>query len=203
MLWSLTGILAVLQLLRIAIKYVFFLAVERTEFTDSAASLVAMVLLSAFMLLVAKRRNIPLSVFPRKFGVLYIIATFIAAGLLVLTPIVTKDGAFSTILLLLYSGVVVPVFEELIFRGFLWNNLKKVYEKEWMVYIVSALFFALWHLGYLDSIAFRVSSGLATAMLWKVLTGLCFGILLGAVRLKTKNCYSTMLLHGVLNIFGR
>lgn len=40
-------------------------------------------------------------------------------------------------------------------------------------------------------------------MVWKVITGLCYGMILGAVRLKTKNSYSTMLVHGVLNIFGR
>ncbi len=63
--------------------------------------------------------------------------------------------------------------------------------------------FALWHFGYISSIAFRVEYGLMNAMIWKAITGLCFGIVLGAVRLKTKNCYSTILLHSVMNIFGR
>jgi membrane protease YdiL (CAAX protease family) len=60
----------------------------------------------------------------------------------------------------------------------------------------------MWHLGYVDSIAFRVEIGLGNAMLWKVITGLCYGIILGVLRLRTKNSYSTILLHGVMNIFG-
>lgn len=60
-----------------------------------------------------------------------------------------------------------------------------------------------WHKGYIYSIAFRVGNGLANIMMWKVITGFCFGIVLGAVRIKTKNSYSTILLHGVMNIFGR
>jgi len=106
-------------------------------------------------------------------------------------------------MLLLYGSIVTPIFEELIFRGYIWNKLNDIFEKEWITYIVSAVLFALWHLGYVDSIAFRMETGLANVMLWKAITGLCYGVVLGALRLKTKNCYSTMLLHGVMNIFGR
>jgi membrane protease YdiL (CAAX protease family) len=99
--------------------------------------------------------------------------------------------------------MVIPIFEEMIFRGYIWNKLNVVFEKEWITYIVSTLLFALWHIGYIDAIAFRVETGLVIAMFWKVITGLCFGVVLGAVRYKTKNSYSTILLHGIMNIFGR
>jgi membrane protease YdiL (CAAX protease family) len=78
-----------------------------------------------------------------------------------------------------------------------------VFSKEIETYIVTTILFALWHIGYISSIAFRVETGLANAMIGKVITGLCFGIILGMIRLKTKNSYSTILLHGALNIFGR
>ena len=112
-------------------------------------------------------------------------------------------GGIESILLLVYSSIVTPVFEELIFRGYIWNELNQIFTSEWKTYIVTTIFFALWHLGYISSIAFRVEYDLLNVMIWKIVTGLCFGIVLGAVRLKTKNCYSTMLLHGVMNIFGR
>ena len=112
-------------------------------------------------------------------------------------------GGIESILLLVYSSIVTPVFEEFIFRGYIWNELNQIFTSEWKTYIVTTIFFALWHLGYISSIAFRVENNLLNVMIWKVITGLCFGIVLGAVRLKTKNCYSTMLLHGVMNLFGR
>ena len=197
------GLLFALQLLRIGIKSVYFLAIERTDFSDRVASLIAMVLLSILILLVAKLKKIKLSVFPEHFGTGYIIFTVIVAALLISTPILTKNRGTAAIVLLIYSAIVTPVFEELIFRGFVWNKLNTLFKKEWTTYIVSTLLFAIWHLGYIDSIAFRVETGLINVMIWKVIVGLCFGIVLGALRLKTKNSYSTMLLHGVLNIFSR
>jgi len=139
---------------------------------------------------------------PKHFGRFYIIGTCLAFVLLVATPS-NYSGGFQAVVLLLYSSIVTPIFEELIFRGYVWNKLNDIFEKELISYAVSTVLFALWHLGYVDSIAFRTETGLANAMLWKVITGFCFGVVLGAVRLKTRNTYGTMLLHGVMNIFGR
>ena len=74
---------------------------------------------------------------------------------------------------------------------------------KWATYLPTTILFALWHLAYIDSIAFRVEDVLLSVMVWKVVAGLCFGIVLGAVRMKTKNCYAAILLHGVMNLFGR
>jgi len=40
-------------------------------------------------------------------------------------------------------------------------------------------------------------------MLMKVVIGLCFGIIIGLARYKTKNCYATILMHSIMNVFGR
>lgn len=86
----------------------------------------------------------------------------------------------------------------------MWNKLEEKFDKKLTVYIITTLLFALWHIGYIDSIAFRVDiNSLPFIMLMKVITGLFFGIVLGAVRYKTQNCYSTIILHGVMNMFGR
>ena len=105
--------------------------------------------------------------------------------------------------MLAYSCIVTPVFEEILFRGYIWNKISGILKSKWATYLTTTILFALWHLAYIDSIAFRVEDGLITMMVWKVLTGLCFGIVLGAVRMKTKNCYATILLHGAMNMFGR
>lgn len=196
------GILLILQFLLFGIKQVTFIFVERTNFSDHIASMISMIVLSVIFIIFAKKQKISLSVFPKHFGKFYIIGTCITAILLIATPSNYLDG-FQAIILLFYGSVITPIFEELIFRGYIWNKLNTIFEKEWITYIVSTVLFALWHLGYIDSIAFRTETGLANAILWKVITGLCYGVVLGAVRLKTKNSYSTMLLHGMMNIFGR
>ena len=200
---KITGLLIILQLLRMGIRYVCFLVIERTELSDRIISLIAMVLISSFILLTAKLKEVKLSVFPAHFGTGYLVFTVIYAALLISTPILTQSTGFTGIFLLIYSAVIIPAFEELIFRGFVWNELNNISKKEWITYLLSTLLFAIWHLGYIDTISFRVESGLATVMIWKVITGFCFGIVLGALRIKTKNIFSTILLHGILNIFGR
>ncbi len=196
------GLLIALQFLLFGIKQVIFIFIERTNITDRVASLTAMLILSATLYLLSKKQNVPLSVLPEKFHKLYIATTVIAAVIFITTPS-NYTGGWEAVVLLFYGSVVTPLFEELLFRGYIWNKLSIVYKNEYMVYIISVLLFALWHIGYIDAIAFRTDTGLINVMFWKVAVGFFYGTALGALRLKTKNSYSTMLLHGVMNIFGR
>lgn len=195
-------ILTCIHILLFGFRQGVFLLVTRTDYSDHIASMLGMILLTVCFVVIARNLDIQLSVFPQKFTPAYIIASAVFIILLLLTPS-NYTGELQPIILLVYGSIVTPIFEELIFRGYVWNKLKTAFTKEWKTYIASSVLFALWHFGYISSIAFRVSDGLLYAMIWKVITGLCFGIILGLLRLKTKNCYSTMLLHGILNIFGR
>ena len=195
-------VLLLLSLSLFIIKRVIFFFVARTDFSDYMASMVSMIILTSIILRLSRKAEINLSIFPDKFTVSYISVSIISVVLFIASPSNYKGG-IEPILLLVYSSIVTPIFEELIFRGYIWNELNQIFTSEWKTYIITTILFALWHLGYISSIAFRVEDNLLNVMIWKVITGLCFGIVLGAVRLKTKNCYSTMLLHGVMNLFGR
>ena len=195
-------VLLLLSLSLFVIKRIIFFFVARTDFSDYIASMVSMIILTSIILRLSRKAEINLSIFPDKFTVSYISVSIISVVLFIASPSNYKGG-IEPILLLVYSSIVTPVFEELIFRGYIWNELNQIFTSEWKTYIITTILFALWHLGYISSIAFRVEDDLLNVMIWKVITGLCFGIVLGAVRLKTRNCYSTMLLHGVMNVFGR
>ena len=195
-------VLLLLSLSLFVIKRIIFFFVERTDFSDYMASMVSMIILTSIILRLSRKAEINLSIFPDKFTVSYISVSIISVVLFIASPLNYKGG-IEPILLLVYSSIVTPIFEELIFRGYIWNELNQIFTSEWKTYIITTILFALWHLGYISSIAFRVEDDLLNVMIWKVITGLCFGIVLGAVRLKTRNCYSTMLLHGVMNLFGR
>ena len=195
-------VLLLLSLSLFVIKRIIFFFVARTDFSDYMASMVSMIILTSIILRLSRKAEINLSIFPDKFTVSYISVSIISVVLFIASPSNYKGG-IEPILLLVYSSIVTPIFEELIFRGYIWNELNQIFTSEWKTYIVTTIFFALWHLGYISSIAFRVEDDLLNVMIWKIVTGLCFGIVLGAVRLKTKNCYSTMILHGVMNLFGR
>ena len=70
--------------------------------------------------------------------------------------------------------------------------------------LITTVLFALWHFGYVDSLAARIGfDGLGYVMLMKASVGLVYGVIVGFVRYKTKNAYASILLHGVMNVFGR
>lgn len=195
------ALLAFIQFLLFVMKQCVFRLIPRTDYSDRMGTMFGMVVLTICILIISQKFRITLSVFPAKFNTVYVCASIVAAILLITTP--SNFTGFQAISLLAYGSIVTPIFEELIFRGYVWNKLNLIFSKEWKTYIVSTILFALWHFGYISSIAFRVNEGLFHVMIWKAIIGLCFGIVLGVVRLKTKNCYSTILVHGVMNIFGR
>ena len=161
-----------------------------------------MLILTGILLGLSKKTKTGLSVFRERFTWPYIGATVLFIVLLIASPS-NYRGGMESVFLLAYSCIVTPVFEELLFRGYIWNQLSGIWGDKWPTYLTTSILFGLWHLAYIDSIAFRVEDGLLSVMVWKVVTGLCFGVVLGDVRMKTKNCYAAMLMHGVMNLFGR
>lgn len=166
------------------------------------ASMAAMLILTGILFGLSKKKRTRLSVFPERFTWPYIGATVLFTVLLI-ASLSNYRGGMESVFLLAYSCIVTPIFEEVLFRGYIWNKLNGIWENKWATYLTTSILFGLWHLAYIDSIAFRVEDGLLSVMVWKVVTGMCFGIVLGAVRMKTKNCYAAILLHGVMNLFGR
>jgi len=198
-------LLVVIQLARYGLKEIIFPLIGRTDLGDRIASFVAMIVLTAAIIALARWHKVSISFLPGRFSAPYVVFTCLFAAFLVSTPLITQDASPSSVFLLLYSGIVVPVFEETLFRGVIWNYLTDVFHRQLTVYVIVTILFALWHLGYVDTLAFHTGASggsLANIMMWKSVTGLCFGVVLGALRLKTRNCYSTMLLHGALNVFA-
>lgn len=202
---KLLAVMAAVHLLRFGIKQLVLLFIENTYFNERLASFVAMTTLSIAFVVIAKAKKLDLSVFPNRFGIWYIIFTALTAAFFVFTLIIFKAYDFEALFLFFYAAVATPIFEELLFRGYIWNTLNSVFDNEWHTYLVSVLLFAVWHLGYIDSFLFRAesSSALLNILFWKFIIGLGFGLILGFVRKKAKNCYSTILLHGVMNILAR
>lgn len=191
------SLMVVLQFVRELSEWLLNPLFPGTVFQERMITMMIMVVLSGVVVLYARFRKTALSLFPEYFGKQYILASCVCAVLLVSTP-ANFTGGYQAIALLLYGSIVTPVFEELIFRGYLWNRLDAVLSKEVFVFIWSVVLFTVWHIGYMIP---QIVSGNITAVVWKLAAGLGYGTVLGIVRLKTKNCYATMLLHGVLNIF--
>jgi len=138
----------ILQAILMLLKKIADPLIPNPSFAQRMTTMAAMILLCGVVLLYAKLQKTKLSVFPAHFSKLYVISTGIAAVILMAVPS-NDTGGYMAILLLIYGSIVTPIYEELIFRGFLWNRLNSVLAKEAYTYIGSVLLFTVWHLGYM------------------------------------------------------
>ena len=206
------GILFLIQAIHSLLVYFFSNFFGSTEDVHETISLILFIIIGVALYFVfkANKNNLSLRVNnnSKKSKLIYLISTLIVIALAISTPIFNGELTYSVLVSLVYSIIVIPIFEELIFRGYVWNYLNNSIKKEFLVYIITTILFALWHLGYVDDILFRVNSSnqtvdLANIMLFKVITGGAFGVVTGFIRFKTKNTYASILAHAFMNIFGR
>ena len=198
-------ILAAIQLLRMGGKMLLFQFAEHTLMTDTIYSLIFMLLCSMVMVLLAQKKHPEVNLFPKKISKPYVVFSVLVLLLFLVTPFITLSTTVYDWLFLLYGALITPIFEELIFRAYLWKYFS--FTKEPVTYITVTFLFGIWHLGYIDTILWRTSlfhpdANIPEIMFWKVITGLLFGIVLGAMRYKFKNAYASFLLHCALNTFG-
>lgn len=144
----------------------------------------------------------------RKGKGLYITATIFLLFLIITSLTLFSENNPMNIVMNLKGVVLYPVFEELLFRGYLWEHFKRKGLKEYQVYILITLLFGFWHLGYWDIIHYNASHNFAVVqmnwiMLNKVIVGMIYGLIIGLLKLKTKNTYGCILLHSLMNVFGR
>jgi membrane protease YdiL (CAAX protease family) len=117
----------------------------------------------------------------------------------------------SQIMPTILSCLVFPLFEEPIFRGWIWNRITPVLPARgngWLSVLVTTVLFAVWHLGYWDVIALHGSAGTTLAamthiMLMKMVIASIIGLAAGLLRWKTGNIYASILFHMFWNLFGR
>lgn len=99
---------------------------------------------------------------------------------------------------LLYGCIVTPVYEEFLFRGYIWTIFEENTGSRITALIWNVVLFTVWHLGYMIP---NIFSGNHSAVIWKLAAGMGYGITLSLIRYKAKNCWATIMVHGVLNLF--
>ena len=109
------------------------------------------------------------------------------------------------------AAIVIPIFEEFLFRGWGWGQLEKSVSfraSGFVHWLVISLLFGLWHFGYLDIYLLKVSPAnpdmdWGIFLLMKFLTTFVIGLIVGFPRWRTGRVYGSLILHSLINIFGR
>lgn len=106
----------------------------------------------------------------------------------------------------LVFGIITPLFEELLFRGYIWGKIRKsdgMINPDILTLLTVTLLFGVWQLGYIDVLIRNpmVMSNVGMIMVLKVGIGLVLGLIVGYLRLKTGKTYASIIFHGLWNVF--
>ena len=129
-------------------------------------------------------------------------AGMIALPILIVLP-VTFGAEFDVIIMGLVFGLITPAFEELLFRGYLWNKVQNSLNSGLATWIIVTVLFGFWHLGYIDVFLIHPKGpAIMPLLIGKIEVGLFLGAIVGFIRLKTNKVYGSFLFHGFWNIFA-
>ena len=133
------------------------------------------------------------------------LAGMIALPVFIILPVVL-GAELDVIVLSFIFGLIVPAFEELLFRGYLWNNMQNSLKGEHsglITWITITILFGLWHIGYIDVFLIHPREfALVPLLIGKIEVGLILGAIVGIIRLKTNKVYGSFLFHGFWNVFA-
>lgn len=163
-------------------------------FGEKMITMSGMALLTAASFQLCRKKGIGLHFLPGRVSRGYLIAAVLTAVLILASPDNYTQGARGP-LLRLYASIITPLFEELIFRGWLFGRLEGAGLRGWAAVWISAGLFSLWHIGYILG-ALWAGQWLS---LTKLAVGLAYGLITGAVRHKTGGWMPSLLVHAALN----
>lgn len=127
-------------------------------------------------------------------------------GLALVAVLVGTSAAFGleTLTMNVTFGLLVPAFEETIFRG--WVHERFADDAGlggWRLVGAGAVVFGLWHLGYADVLVQHpLHAPVLQLLVFKVAYGTLIGAVFGWLRLKTGGVHASFVAHAVNNIFA-
>ena len=171
-------------------------------FTVECIKLCTIFFIGLILLIVVYKKNISLTLFfisnnPMMIMV-YSIISVIVIFMIMTTPAYTGGYGMKVFIPFLYSVIIIPIFQELIFRGYFWNKLIGDGIESFKVIIITSVIFSFWYV--LCNLDINGIINLAT-LSRKLIIGLIYGIILGGARFKSRNTFTCILCHSIMNMW--
>lgn len=207
-------LLVIIQISRVIIKYIFLSQLNFTLENINIANIISIMLVGISTSLILKGNNLfnPAGQRLIKLNSRYNNKNIrlILGGVALLGICVTPyfDGGYLSVNLIIISLSLIaqPIFEEVIFRDYIWNYIGSFQKDEKIVLVIVSLLSALFKIGYWDIISQNLSvvgSSFFTIdiITYKVFIGLITSFILGIVKIKYEDTYLCIFVHSLINIF--
>ncbi|VIF87110.1 membrane protein [Clostridioides difficile] len=132
----------------------------------------------------------------------------VVLSLAIIATYCTKGYVFFNVTMMTLSVFIVPIFEELFFREYIWNYLSNFIKSKIKIICITSILSGIYNIGYIDIIRnyialYNNSSYTFEVIISKIIIGTVFGIVLGLVRYRFRDVRICILLRSLFAIFIR
>ena len=205
-------ILIVLQIARIIIKNVLLSVLSFTAINLNIANIISIMIvgISVFLFLRGSSLFNPagyrLTQMANKYEnkkIRIILFSIMLVGL-ALTILLKTDYVFTEILMMCLATIAIPVYEELLFRKYLWNYVNSFVENQKTTWVVITIMSVLFILGYWDIVNQNLQIvGSDKFAVDVIFTNMKLGVLMSAItgfmKYKYKDIYLCIFLHIIIS----
>ena len=205
-------ILVILQIARIIIKNILLSVLNFTAINLNIANIISIMIVGISVFLFLRGSNLfnPAGYRLTQMANRYdnkrirIILFVLMIMSLILTVVLKTDYVFSEILMVCLATIAIPVYEELLFRQYLWNYVNGFVENQKTTWIVISIISVLFILGYWDMISQNLQVISSDKFAVDVVTSkMGLGILIAAatgfMKYKYKDIYLCIFVHIIIS----
>ena len=205
-------ILLILQLGRIYINNILSSQLRLSLSNFMITTVISFILTIIFLLLVLKNNkkfNIPhlkiVNMFDQKVNSIRKLLGIIIGTIVCLLPYFKGGYTLYNIEKIILFTIIIPVFEELIFREYIWNYLYNFSKNISKIFISTTLLYAIFQFGYVDIIIKYMKLSYSTSYLIDIINlvtirGIIIGGILNFIKVKLKDINICILVHILINI---
>lgn len=209
-------LLVLVQIGRVIIKYIFLSQLNFTYDNINISNIISFMLVGISLIIILKGSNLFNSAGQRLINLnnkynnkkqRWILGVISVIG--ILASFYYENGYFMTTLLILTLSLIVePIFEEVIFREYLWNYINNYEKDEKRILIIISILSALFKIGYWDIVSQNLSvigssSYTIDIIFSKIILGFITALILGLIKIRYKDTSLCIFSHSILNVFFR
>lgn len=204
--FKIIGALFLIQLIRMIVSLSIY--DNSSDIVVTTVKILVLMLLLGILIVMAKKERVSFSLFlvsnNIKFIMVYSIISVILVFMVITMPAFTCGYTLKVLIPFVYAVMIIPIFEELLFRGFLWEKSKAIFNDIWKVFIFILFLYLIWSIssfGGLDYLNQSILGGeIHAGILKRAAIGGLLGTTLGFTRMISKNTFTCILLHSIINI---
>ncbi|HBF5040642.1 TPA: CPBP family intramembrane metalloprotease [Clostridioides difficile] len=211
----------IVQILRMILNYVLLSQFEFTIENFNIINLISFTLVGLSLILFLKDNSLYNKVRNRKITEAFeenknniliekckLILFVVVLSLAIIVTYCTKGYVLFNVTMMTLSVLIVPIFEELFFREYIWNYLSNFIKSKGKIICITSILSGIYNIGYIDVIRnyvilYNNSSYTFEVIISKIMIGTVFGIVLGLVKYRFRDVGFCILLRSLFAIFIR